>query len=399
MNIPNDVGVVSFGLKTGIITFDDNIIDVVDKSIEKNINDHPDTIQDKDIICITEAVVAITQHNYVKLEDISNQIREKLNLKENSTLGIMYPILSRNRFSLILKAIAKVVPKGKVIIQLLFPDDEQGNPILAKDYRKKFGKLFEDKITLEDIGNNRFIHPETGVDYIKYYKELIESQGSSCEIYLANSTKYMVENNPDGVLVSNVHHRIDTLENLKNRDYNNVITLQDIFSDSTKEVYCKYGLLGSNILDPDNNLLKLGPKDCDNVCEKVKERIKEKYNKDVEVIIYGDGAYKDPESGIYELADPVSAFGTTKAISSNNRIGVKTKYLMQKLYNQGKTKAEILEFIKQEKQRIMDEQKKDDYCSEGTTPRKIKNLVSSLADLISGSADSNTPVVIVRGFL
>jgi F420-0:gamma-glutamyl ligase len=399
MNIPDNVGVVSFGLKTGIITFDDNIVEVVDKTIAKNIKMFPDIIKDNDIICVTEAVVAITQHNFVKLEEISYQIKEKLNLKEDSTIGVIYPILSRNRFSLILKAIAKVVPKGKIIIQLLFPDDEQGNPILDLDYRTKFGKLFEDKITLEDIGKDRFLHPETGVDYIKYYKELVENNGVNCEIYLANSTKYMVENNPDAVIVSNVHHRNDTLINLKNRNYINVITLQDIFSDSTKEVYCKYGLLGSNILDPSKELLKLGPKDCDNVCETIKRKIQENYNKDVEVIIYGDGAYKDPESGIYELADPVSVFGTTKRIANNNRIGVKTKYLMQKLYNEGKNKEEILEFIKQEKQRIVEEQKKDDYCSQGTTPRKIKNLASSLADLISGSADSNTPVVIIKNFI
>jgi F420-0:gamma-glutamyl ligase len=400
MNIPDkEIGVSAYGLKTGIITFDDDIVDVIDKKIGTIFKNNPDIIKDKDILCVTEAVVAISQHNYVKLEDITKEIKHKLNLKEDSTLGIIYPILSRNRFSMILKAISRVVPKGKIIIQLLFPDDEQGNSIISREYQKNINKNFEDKISLEDLADYRLLHPETGVDYIKFYKNIVKKQGPDCEIYLANSTKYMVENNPDGVIVCNVHHSDDTKSNLKNRNYNNLITLKDLFSDKSKKVYSKYGLLGSNILDPEKELLKLAPRDCNNVCRKIQKRIKEKYNRDIEVLIYGDGAYKDPESGIYELADPVSCFGSTPAISSTNRIGVKTKYLMQKLYSQGKTKEEILEKIKKEKQRVISEKKKDDYSSEGTTPRKIKNLASSLADLISGSADSNTPVVIIRGYI
>ena len=209
----------------------------------------------------------------------------------------------------------------------------------------------------------------------------------------------MIENNPDGIIVSNVHHREDIFNNIKKLGYENVITLQDIFSDPSKKSYSKYGLLGSNILDPEKETLKLAPREPNKLCLNVQKMIKEEFNKDVEVVVYGDGAYKDPETGIYELADPVSAFGVTPGIKNRNRTGVKTKYLMQKLFDQGKNKQEILEAIEKEKQRVAEEHKKDDFSSEGTTPRKIENLVASLADLVSGSADANTPVVVVRGFI
>jgi hypothetical protein len=300
---------------------------------------------------------------------------------------------------MILKGIAKIVPKGKIIIQLKFPDDEQGNPITDNKMLHKLDKTFEDKITTDEIGKDRFLHPETGLDYIGFYESIVKKEGCDVEIYLANSTRYLVDKKPDGIIVSNVHHRNDTLNAIKKREYQNVITLQDICSDSKKEAYSEYGLLGSNILDPENEIIKLAPKNGDLVCLDVQKMIKEEFSKDVEVIIYGDGAYKDPESGIYELADPVSAFGVTPGIKNRNRIGVKTKFLMQKLYNDGKSKEEISKIIEEEKEKFVREQKKDSFSAQGTTPRKIENLVSSLADLVSGSADSNTPVVIVRGFI
>jgi F420-0:gamma-glutamyl ligase len=396
MNIDEkNLGVIAFGIKTGIITFDDDIVEVVKNSLKKE----KDLIKTGDIVCVTEAVVAITQHNYLKLEDISKEIRYKLNLKEDSTIGIIYPILSRNRFSMILKAIAKSVPKGKIIIQLKFPDDEQGNPIINQEMLNNLKKIFEDKITTEEIKDKRFYHPETGIDYIDFYQSIVKEQGVDVEVYLANSTKYLIEKNPDAIIVSNVHHRNDTLKSIKKRGFENVITLQDIASDSSKLAYSEYGLLGSNILDPVKEIIKLAPRNSDFVCLDIQKMIKQEFSQDVEVVVYGDGAYKDPESGIYELADPVSAFGTTPGIKNKNRVGVKTKYLMQKLYNEGKTKEEIKDIIEEEKKKFIEAQRKDAFSAQGTTPRKIENLVSSLADLVSGSADSNTPVVIVRGFI
>ncbi|MDD3178599.1 MAG: coenzyme F420-0:L-glutamate ligase [Candidatus ainarchaeum sp.] len=392
-----EIGVCAFGLKTGIITFDDNMKDVVKKYFDKNKN----ILNNKDILCMTEAVVAITQKNFVNLEDVSIEIKNKLNLKENSTIGIVFPIFSRNRFSMILKAIAKTVPLGKVIIQLSFPRDEQGNPILSKDFCIDNNITLDEKLDLKKLDNlgKRYLHPETGMDYIDFYKQIVEKESKNVEIYLANKLNYIINSKPDGIICCNVHNRQNILNEIKKLGYKNIITLQDICSNSSKKEYSEYGLLGSNILDPEKNILKLAPKDGDLLCENIKQMIFEEFDKDIEVLIYGDGAYKDPESGIYELADPVSCFGCTKNIKNKNKTGVKSKYLMQKLYSQGKNKKEILEFIENEKQRVLKENNKNDFSSEGTTPRKIENLISSLADLISGSADSNTPLVLVKNYL
>ncbi len=390
-----ELGVIAYGVKTGIITSDDNIIKVIKRTISKN----PEIISDGDILCVTESVVAITQHNVVKLGDVSAEIQSKLGLREDSTIAVIHPILSRNRFSMMLKAIAKAVPEGKVIIQLKFPADEQGNPVIAKETLKMIKKCYDDIITTDEIGGERLLHPETGMDYIHYYETIVRDVGCDVEIFLANSFEHIIDKNPDAIIVSNVHERADVLEEIREAGYGNAITLQDIYSDPRKGVYSEYGLLGSNLLDPVTEQLKLMPRKSDEVCEEIRKMISDEFNKNIEVLIYGDGAYKDPESGIFELADPVSCFGCTRGIKNRNRIGVKTKYLMQKLHNEGKSKVEIEEIIEQEAMKFAREQDKKGFVAQGTTPRKIENLVSSLADLVSGSGDTNTPLVVVRGFL
>jgi hypothetical protein len=300
---------------------------------------------------------------------------------------------------MLLKAIAKAVPEGKVIIQLKFPCDEQGNPLIAKETMKKLKKCFDDVITTDELGKNRLLHPETGMDYIDFYEKIVSEIGCSVEIYLANTVEPMVNKKPDGIIVSNVHDRYDLLAEINETGFNNVITLQDICSDPGKPVYSKFGLLGSNILDPVNEQLKLCPRNPDQVCEEIQQMIRKEFNKNIEVIIYGDGAYKDPESGIFELADPVSCFGCTRDIKNRNRIGVKTKYLMQKLYNEGKLRKEIERIIEEEAKKFVEKQEKNGFSAQGTTPRKIENLVSSLADLVSGSGDANTPLIVVHNFI
>ena len=396
MNIQESkIGVIAFGVKTGIITFDDNIIDVVVNTFKKN----PELLQNKDILCVGEAVTAITQHNTVYLNDVKVEIKKKLKLKDNSTVGVLFPILSRNRFSMILKAISKCVPKGKVIVQLSFPTDEQGNPILDKTYTIKNNIKYEDLIKETDIPKaKRHLHPETGLDYIQVYRDVIANHGRKAEIYLSNMVDHMISKKPDAIIVANVHARDEILEKVKKK-FKNVITLQDIYSNPKQKVYSEYGLLGSNILDPEREILKLAPHSANKLALEIQAKVKKELKKDIEVIIKGDGGYKDPESGIYELADPVSAFGVTPGIKNKNRIGVKTKYLMQKLYTEGKKKEEILKIIEQEKQKFLKDKKKDNFNAQGTTPRKIENLVSALADLVSGSADANTPIVVVRGFI
>jgi hypothetical protein len=396
MHLPDtDIGVVAFGIKTGIITSDDKILEVIRRTFNKN----PELLSENDILCVTESVVAITQKNVVRLNEVSSEIKSRLNLREDSTLAVIHPILSRNRFSMMLRAMAKTVPSGKVIIQLRFPDDEQGNPVIAKETLKRINKSYDDIITLDDLGEDRLLHPETGMDYIAYYETIAREQGCDVEIFLANSFEHITGIKPDAIIVSNVHGRSDILKDIRESGYRNVITLQDIYSDPGKGVYSEYGLLGSNLLDPVNEQLKLMPRKSEEVCDEIKKMIAVEFNKNVEVLIYGDGAYKDPESGIFELADPVSCFGCTSGIRNRNRIGVKTKYLMQKLHNEGKTREEIEQIIKEEGRRFAEKQEKDGFSAQGTTPRKIENLVSSLADLVSGSGDANTPLIIVRGFL
>lgn len=396
MNLPaSELGVVAYGVKTGIITSDDNIIEIIKKTIRKN----PGLIGDRDIMCVTESVVAITQHNVVSLDDVTGEIRSRLNLEKDSTIGVIHPILSRNRFSMLLKAIAKSVPEGRVIIQLKFPADEQGNPLISRETLKKMNKKHDDIITVDDIGSERLFHPETGIDYIQYYETIVNEAGCDVEIFLANYFDHMLKMNPDGIIVSNVHERNEILEVVRESDYDNAISLQDICSDPKNGKYSEYGLLGSNLLDPVNEQLKLMPQNSDRVCEEIKKMIGDEFGKDIEVIIYGDGAYKDPESGIFELADPVSCFGCTPGIKNRNRIGVKTKYLMQKMHNEGKSKEDIERAIEEEGRKFAEKHDKLAFSAQGTTPRKIENLVSSLADLVSGSGDENTPIVMVRGFI
>jgi len=390
----NEVEVVSYGIKTGIITPTDNLVEIIKQTFAKN----PKLIENGDIICVKEAVTAITQNNFVNIEDIKTDIRTKLKTKENSTIGVVFPITSRNRFSLILRAIANTVPKGKVVVQLLFPSDEQGNQIISEEFLKQRKIKLENKITLKMIGKNRYVHSETGMDYIQFYEEIIRKEGAKAEIFLSNNPEHILAYRPNGIIISNVHNRNKDLKKIKPK-FKKTITLQDICSNKNKKAYSEYGLLGSNILDPEKGIIKLPPREADKVCLEIQKMIKNTFNKTVEVMVYGDGAYKDPESGIYELADPVCAFGVTPGIESNRRIGVKTKYLMQKCLNEGKTKEEILKEIEKEKKRIIRETDKGQLVCEGTTPRKVKNLVASLADLVSGSADANTPVVIVRGFI
>jgi hypothetical protein len=237
------------------------------------------------------------------------------------------------------------------------------------------------------------------MDYIDFYQGIVREHASDVEIFLSNNVKSLTDKNPDAIIVCNVHARHETREEVIENSFHNVITLQDICSDPQKTVYSEYGLLGSNLLDPYHEQLKLMPRKSDEVCDAIKDMVFMAFGKDIEVLIYGDGAYKDPESGIYELADPVSCFGCTRGIKGRNRVGVKTKYLMQKLYNEGKSKEEISGIIEQEGRKFAEKQQKEGFSAQGTTPRKIENLVSSLADLVSGSGDSNTPIVVVRGFI
>lgn len=389
--LPDYVGVSAFGIKMGVIVPGCDLIDMVREALTKC--DQDGLLDDADTICITESVVARAQNNYITVNDIAIDLTNKLDLKPNSKIGILFPILSRNRFSLILKGLAQAVPQGEVIIQLSYPSDEVGNQILPYDYAELNGKEYSDIITVDEIGEDRFLHPITRVDYIKLYKSIIEEAGGTAKIILSNDPTKITEFDLDGIVVANVHDRMRTLRKIVNL-HPNCITMQDICNNDNAQAWSEWGLLGSNMSSGDK--LKLAPREADQFAERIQNLVKEKLNKDIEVLVYGDGAYCDPSTRIYELADPQPAFGLTSGLRGKYREGVKYKYLVDKMLDEGIEVDSIEHSMESIKEQDFDQ---DGFETEGTTPRKTEDLIASLADLVSGSADAGTPLIIVKGFL
>lgn len=386
-NLPDYMGVSAFGIKMGVIVPGSDIVSMVCSALKRCNADG--FVHDGDIVCVTESVVARAQNNYVTVQDISNEIRDKLNLKADSSIGVLFPILSRNRFSLIMKGIAAAVPEGRVVVQLSHPADEVGNQILPLDFAEEKGISNGDIIRVTDI-NERFLHPITGVDYIALYHEIITAQAQKAEVFLCNDPCRIRDFEVDGVVVANIHSRERTRRKLEACGCN-TITLQDICNQGS--AWSEWGLLGSNLSSGDK--LKLAPRQADEIAMQVKERVSKELRRDVEVIIYGDGAYRDPSTGIYELADPQPAFGITPGISGRYREGLKYKYLVDKMLDEGADLPSIASCLEVKKGEKLD---RNSVEAEGTTPRRVEDLVASLADLVSGSADAGTPVIVVKGF-
>ena len=387
--LPDYLGVVAFGIKMGVILPGSDLVDMVYDSLQQV--DRDGLLDDGDVICVTESVVARSQGNFVSVKDIANQVRDKLNLNLSSRVGVLFPILSRNRFSLILKGIAAAVPQGEVIVQLSYPTDEVGNRLLPDDYCDSLGKRFGDVITQEEALAANYRHPITGVDYIQLYSEIIKGEGARSEIFLCNDPVRIGEFEVEGVVVADIHKRDRTRSKIKSVVPNS-ITLQEICS--TGPVWSEWGVLGSNLSAGDH--LKLAPRQADLVAEEIQQRVVKGLNKQVEVIIYGDGAYRDPSTGIYELADPLTAFGVTSKLRGFYRDGFKYKYVVDSCFAEGKSLQEIEENL-QAKMGV--EFARDSLETEGTTPRRVEDIIASLADLVSGSADAATPMVICKGFL
>ncbi len=385
--IPEYVGPMAMGLKMGVIVPGMDIVDEVFKSIERCSDNG--LLYDGDVICITESVVARAQDNYVTIDEASEEIREKLDVEKDETLGVVFPITSRNRFSMILQAIAESVSEGKVIVQMSFPCDEVGNQFISPEFVEELDK---DVITMDDLKGEDFTHPITEVNYIKFYKNIIEEVGAEAEIVLCNDPLHILMHDPDGVIAADIHTRKKTKEKITER-FKNCITLDEVCIEG--ETRSEWGLLGSNMSSGDR--LKLAPKDGYNVLKELQDRVREELEVQIEAIIYGDGAYKDPTSGIYELADPSVTIASTDGLNCFRR-GVKYKYIADQHYhNEGMDVDEIEEIIQEKKE----EGNKSEDCmeKEGTTPRQMEDLLGSLADLVSGSADAGTPVVLVKNFL
>ncbi len=386
IKIPDYVGPMAFGVKMGVILPGMDIVEKVLESLERCSKDG--LLSDGDVVCVTESVVARSQNNYVTVDHIAREIREKLQLKEDGRVAVVFPIASRNRFSMIMKGIARAVPKGGVVVQFSFPTDEVGNIVIAPLYAANLGK---DPITEDDLKGHSFKHPLTGVDYISLYREVIASEGAAPTIFLSNNPLQSIEYEPDGIIIAEIHRRNKTFEQVAGR-FENCVSLDQICNEG--EACSEWGLLGSNMSAGER--LKLAPRDGQKVVEQLQAQVKNRLGIELEVMIYGDGAYLDPSSGIYELADPRAAFAATDGLN-RFREGLKYKFLADQCYHEEQKKADEIEKIMAE--RIGRDLPQDSIDKEGTTPRKMEDVLASLADLVSGSADAGTPVVIVRGFL
>ncbi|WGI17382.1 coenzyme F420-0:L-glutamate ligase [Methanonatronarchaeum sp. AMET-Sl] len=382
----NYLGVSAYGLKMGAITPETNLPSEIREVIKKC--DSDGLISDRDILCITESIVAKSQNNYITIDQVAEEIRNKHDINKGSTTLVLYPITSRNRFSAILRSIARAVTGGKVIVQLTHPDDEVGNQVVQADldYKETYS-YSELKEMKQDGAEINFKHPITDINYLEYYTEIINDEDSEANIILSNDPTSQINNEIDSVIISSIHRREKDRKKLLEKSSNlEIIDLTEIANEGKRS--CRWGLLGSNLSTDEK--LKLAPKNPFEFTKKIQEMIKKETGKNIEVIIYGDGAYKDPESGIYELADPVTSFGYTEGIKGKFREGNKYKYLVDKYSEKGHSNDEIDQMIRT--QNVEEE-------DEGTTPRKTKDLTASLADLISGSADAGTPLVLIKNFL
>ncbi|HSH36925.1 coenzyme F420-0:L-glutamate ligase [Schnuerera sp.] len=384
------VGTTVRGIRAPIVKKGDDLIDIVVESVLKAAEYEDFDINDKDIIGITESLVARAQGNYATAEDIA----EDINNKFPEDIGIIFPILSRNRFSIILKGIA--LTGKKIYLFLNYPSDEVGNRLMDIDkmYKLKINP-YTDTLSESEyrklFGEN-VCHPFTGIDYVKLYKDL--TVNNDVEIYLTNDPTLVLNYTKD-VLVANIHERDRTKRILKETGANKVIGLDDLLTEpiNNKGYNPDYGLLGSNLATETE--IKLFPRDSKYYVEQIQKKIKKITGKVVEVMVYGDGAFKDPVGKIWELADPIVSPGYTSGLEGTPN-EIKLKYLADtELKNlEGKEAAEAIK----EKINSKDVDLIGHEESLGTTPRRLTDLLGSLCDLTSGSGDKGTPIVLIQGY-
>lgn len=384
------VGTTSRGIRTPIIKEGDNLANIVVDSVIKASKNEEFKIHDKDIICVTEAVVGISEGNYCTVDDIANDIGDKY---VNGEVGVVYPILSRNRFSLILKGIARGAKK--IVMLLSFPSDEVGNGILDENRLSSSPFNLSSIITENDYNEyfGDFIHPFTGINMVSFYRDLVKSEDCEIEFVFSNNPLDILKYTPY-VLNCDIHTREHTKELFSNTGAL-CYSLTDIMNkgNNGSGYNPKYGLLGSNKSTEER--LKLFPKDGEKLILDIQKKMKELTGKDLEVMVYGDGAFKDPVGHIWELADPVvSPFYTSGLEGTPNEI--KLKYVSDnKLAD---LRGEDLVDAMKKEIRSKDNNLVGKMVTQGTTPRRITDLVGSLADLTSGSGDKGTPVVLIQGY-
>ena len=388
------VGTVSRGIRCPIIREGDDLAAIVTESVLEAAASEGFELRDRDVISITESIVARAQGNYASVEDIAQDVRQKLG---GGTVGVLFPIFSRNRFAICLRGIA--MGAKKIVLMLSYPSDEVGNSMITLDQIDAAGiNPYSDVLSLERyrelFGNDTKLE-FTGVDYVEYYADLIRSCGTEVEIVFANQPKAILDY-ADCVLTCDIHTRERTKRILRAAGAKVVCGLDDIMNAPVNGSGCneKYGLLGSNKSTEDK--IKLFPRDCRDLVLDIQARVLKATGKHVEVMVYGDGAFKDPKGKIWELADPVvSPAFTDGLVGTPNEL--KLKYLADNDYknlNGEELKKAISESIRQKGETSL----VGNMAAQGTTPRQLTDLIGSLCDLTSGSGDKGTPVVLVQGY-
>jgi len=386
------VGTVSRGIRCPIIRQGDDLAKIVTDSVIEAAEAEGFSLRDRDVIAMTESIVARSQGNYCSVQDIADDVRAKLG---GDTVGVIFPILSRNRFAICLRGIAKGCKK--IVLMLSYPSDEVGNCLVSLDKIDAAGvNPYSDVLSLEKyrelFGENK--HEFTGVDYVAYYGELIREAGCEVEIIFANQAKAILDYTKN-VINCDIHTRARTKRILLAAGAERVFGLDEIMNAPVNGSGCneRYGLLGSNKATEDQ--VKLFPRECKDLVLKVQKDILERTGKHVEVMVYGDGAFKDPQGKIWELADPVvSPAFTDGLIGTPNEL--KLKYLADNEFaglSGDELKKAISDSIKAKDANLVGK-----MASEGTTPRQLTDLIGSLCDLTSGSGDKGTPVVLVQGY-
>lgn len=388
------VGTISRGIRTPIIRQGDDLAQIVADSVLEAANafDGGFALHDRDVIAVTEAVVARAQGNYASVDDIAADIHEKFG---DETIGLIFPITSRNRFAICLRGIARGAKK--IVMMLSYPSDEVGNHLISLDQLDEKGvNPWTDVLNLkkyrELFGVN--LHPFTGMDYVEYYASVINEEGAEVEFVFANNPTVILDYTKN-VLCCDIHTRERSKRKLLEAGAQKVYTLCDILSKpvNTGGYNPDYGLLGSN--KSTETTVKLFPRDCDQFVVSVQQKIKDATGKTVEVMVYGDGAFKDPVGKIWELADPVVSPGYTSGLEGVPN-ELKLKYLADNDFaslSGEELKKAITAHIQKK-----DEDLKGSMASQGTTPRRLTDLIGSLCDLTSGSGDKGTPVVLVQGY-
>ena len=386
------VGTVSRGIRCPIIREGDDLASIVADSVLKAADSEGFALRDRDIIAVTESVVARSQGNYATVDDIAADVRAKLG---SGTVGVIFPILSRNRFAICLRGIAKGLKK--IVLMLSYPSDEVGNELVSLDKLDEAGvNPFSDVLTLEKyrelFGVN--LHPFTGVDYVQYYGDLIRESGAEAEIIFANDPRAILSYT-DTVLNCDIHTRRRTKRLLLAAGAKVVCGMDELLNAPVNGSGYneKFGLLGSNKSTEDK--IKLFPRDCGGLVLDIRKRILDATGKKVEVMVYGDGAFKDPQGKIWELADPVvSPAFTDGLVGTPNEL--KLKYLADNDYKD--LSGDALKEAISESIRKKDSDLVGNMASQGTTPRQYTDLIGSLCDLTSGSGDKGTPVVLIQGY-